>query len=138
MGVEAGRAVRARRRASAARAGRLSGGARAADAASTGGAAARRGSVREVRRWMRARDTALQAAIDAEARAGVALVGLAAHGPGLTWAATRVGITRGVARRLVAAASSTAERIQGVKPGLVAEPEARAEVRSRRGKEVSR
>lgn len=138
MGVEAGRAVCARRRVSAARVRRFSGSGRVADAVAGDGASARRGCVREVRRWLRARETAVQVAIDAEARAGAALVRLASQGSGLTWAATQVGISRGVARRLVEAASSTARRTQDAGAGLTSEPEVRAEVTSQRRKERPR
>lgn len=109
MGVGAAQSVRRRQRATAARVARLVAGQTGPDATDAGRRAKRRSLVREVRRCLRAHEAARKRTLEAEVRAGTALVRLAAGGLGLNKAAASVGLSRGAARRLVAVAASTGE-----------------------------
>ena len=107
MGVKAGRGVRARQRATAAREERLVVKQRRAAAAAGGDRARVLGLIREGRRWMRARRAAERKVHQAEAQTGHALVALVAAGVSLGDAAEAMGLSRSAGRRLVAVAGST-------------------------------
>lgn len=123
MGVGAARSVRKRQQTTAARVARLVAGQMGTDAAGAEQSARRRSLKREVRRWIRAREAARERARAAEVRAGAALARLATGGLGLNVAASAVGLSRGTARRLVAAASSTGEPVPDQSVGSLLEPE---------------